>query len=178
MNYRIGVTSLLLAVAFTSLSFGQGMPNHVKKSLDKLIGTWQMQTSAEDQELDTVVIEWAVKDTALKFTWVGTDLKTNEPGSSIGMIGWHPTKKLLVEYEIGTQGFTSEGTHQISEDGKWVSQIRGTAANEDGTPVYYEYHRVITFQSKDAWSVTIEGIMDGETVRSPQGEQVSTFRRK
>ena len=134
-----------------------------------------MEFSTEEKvreaELD---VEWAVPNTVLRFSWKGIDPQTGKPGASIGMLGWHPTKKMVVQYEIGTDGFTSQGTHQVSTDGTWVSPIRGTTSNESGRVVPYEYHRTFQFKSKDEWIVTAEGFMDGK----PVATQTSTFRRK
>lgn len=159
--------SLLLFVFLTFLSTqlaAQEMPAHVKKSLDKLVGKWEFERSEGDEDLNSVSIEWAVENTAIKFSWNGTDPQTGKPGSSVGIVGWHPGKKMLVEYEIGTLGFTSEGTHHITTDESWTSPLRGTKTTKDGEVVHYEHFRTINFESADKWTVTVRGFENGKPI--------------
>jgi hypothetical protein len=175
MNCRTTIASLLLTAVTASLSFGQGMPDHVKKSLDKLVGTWKMETPIDGEVTEAALtVEWAVDDTAIRFAWKGTDVLTRKLGSSTGILGWHPTKKLCIENEVGTDGFTSDGSHWISEDGTWESPIRGTNNKPDGTIIYFEEHRTFKFVSADEFNITIEGVVDGERMKP----RVTTFRRK
>ncbi|MCR9294997.1 MAG: hypothetical protein NXI32_19950 [bacterium] len=166
---------LAVVAVFPFSATAQEMPKHVQENLEKIVGTWQMKTE-KDQDVSTaeVVIEWAVKGVALRFNWQGTDLHTKESGLSTGILGWDPVKKVVLEYEIGTQGYTSQGTHHSFRENSWTSPIRGTNADEQGNIVWFEHHRTIEIKSPDEWTVTGTGIMDGK----PQSKMVSTFTRK
>ena len=175
MSYRACVCSFFLVIAsVASQASAQQMPEHVQTALGKLVGKWTMETVVDGKKTQSkIVVEWAVNDTVLMFKWQGTDFITGKQEASTGILGWNPIKKLVVEYEIGSGGYTSQATHHISKDGKWVSPIRGSTFL-DGKAVFYEEQRTFRFVSKDEWVVTgTDRVIDGE----PQPSDKSTFRR-
>ena len=77
------IVSLVLTVLFvaccTSQAMSQGMPNDVKKQLDKLVGKWKVENTIEDKVVTSEgSAEWAPEKECIKLHFTGTDMVTGK----------------------------------------------------------------------------------------------------
>ena len=173
MICRILLITALVA-SISQQASAQEMPANIKSSLQKLVGTWKMETVVDGKTTHSEVeVKWAPDESVIIFHWSGTDFDTGQQNSGSGMLGWDALRELVVEHEIDKDGATFDSTHHI-EEGKWVSPTRG-AIVVDGKGTYIEAHRVFTFKSEDEWKVVgRDRVIGGK----PVPDAVSTFRRK
>jgi hypothetical protein len=166
---------LIALTSFVSQLSAQEMPDHVRASLGKIVGEWQMTMKEGDKKtVAGITIKWANDESVLVFTWQGADFTSGRKTSSTGIIGWDAARQVVIEHEIGADGSTFHGTHHIAKDGTWVSPYRGSIV-VDGKPVFFETHRKFKFVSKDEWIITGTSWMLGE---EPRNDIVGTFKRK
>jgi hypothetical protein len=171
---RVAPVFVVLA-SLVSQALAQGMPDHVRGALGKLVGHWQMVLEDGDKKaVSEIDIKWANDKSVILFTWKGTDFTSGRKTSSTGIIGWDAVRQVVVEHEIGADGSTFHGTHHIAKDGTWVSPHEGSMV-VDGKPVFFESHRKIVFVSKDKWIITGTNWTLGE---EPSDDGVGEFTRK
>jgi len=113
------VFSVLL---FANAARGERMPPEIHKSLEKLVGTWEIETRVDDQAVSTIVtLKWSADKNTIHYEAKGGSLTTGAANTTFsGILGWDGSKRVVSEYNYNSLGETMSATHEI-KDGNWVS---------------------------------------------------------
>ena len=98
------------------------MPPEIHKSLEKLVGTWEIETRVDDQAVSTIVtLKWSADKNTIHYEAKGGSLTTGAANTTFsGILGWDGSKRVVSEYNYNSLGETMSATHEI-KDGNWVS---------------------------------------------------------
>ncbi len=173
------IVSLVLTALFvaccTSQAISQGMPNDVRRQLDKLVGKWKVENTIEDNVVASEgSAEWAPEKECIKWHFTGTDVVTGKQFSATGLIGWDSVKKVAIEKGFSSDGDSSTATFTFKSDDEWLSPVRAVEQTPAGDFKNAKSRRVFTWKSDDVMEVrsTKRTVGDEE-----QPDIVSIFRR-
>ncbi len=151
----------------------QSMPENVKKSLDKLVGTWEITTMIDDRKVkERVKLGWVNDESVLVYQGEGENFRSGTKVRFSGMLGWDPVKKTVEESGFDTSGGTFKADHKITDE-KWIGQMTATGI-VDGAAKVEKSTREFVFEGKDRWIIVCtDRVLDGVK----QSERKHDFRR-
>ena len=129
------------------------MPVHVKQSLDRLVGRWEIETRiGERRIIEHATLEWSADETTLFYQGEGEKfaIKGQETRFS-GVFGWDAEAQVVREFGFDNQGGTFVSEHRITPT-SWSDTTTSTAVSE-GKAVSEVFHRTFVFQSADEWTL-------------------------
>ena len=158
-------TFLLVCLLGSAVSLrAQSMPEHIKKSLDKLVGTWEITTQLDGRPVtERVKLSWINGESVLVYQGEGENFRTGIKVRFSGILGWDPERKTVEESGFDTSGGTFSANHRISGD-KWIGEMSGKSVVE-GKPKVETGTREFVFDDKDNWAILCTDIkVDGENI--------------
>jgi hypothetical protein len=128
------------------------MPEPIKKSLDKLVGTWEITTQIDGRKVtERVELGWVNDESVLVYQGEGENFRSGLKVRFSGILGWDPVGQTVEESGFDTSGGTFKANHKISGE-KWIGQMTGTGV-VDGAPKVETATREFTFDGKDHWVI-------------------------
>ena len=114
---------LLTLLAIPQFAAAQKMPTEVHDNLMKLVGTWEIETGVNGQDISTVVtLKWSEDRNTIHYEASGSSLKTGLDNATFsGILGWDGSRQLVMEYRYNSLGETMQATHRISKS-SWKSR--------------------------------------------------------
>lgn len=163
MFIRFVVVSLCLLSSVVSVN-AQTMPEKIKKSLSKLVGTWEITTEIDGRKVtERVQLDWVNDESVLVYQGEGENFRTGAKTRFSGILGWDPEKRTVEETGFDTSGGTFRADHKIS-DKKWIGQMSAKSMVEN-KPKVETGTREFVFQDKDHWAILCTDIkVDGSKV--------------
>lgn len=139
------------------------MPEHVKASLNRMVGDWMLTTELGDRTVsETVTFESRGDDDVIFYEVIGESFLTGEPTRMTGIFAWDEQAGKVMEHGFTHDGGTLTAIHDISVDG-WTDQVTRTHFM-DGRHVSETVDRVFTFQSADRFTLVWKNRMvDGNS---------------
>ena len=172
MNF-IAPCLLLTLLAIPQFAAAQKMPTEVHDNLMKLVGTWEIETGVNGQDISTVVtLKWSEDRNTIHYEASGSSLKTGQDNVTFsGILGWDGSRQLVTEYSYNSLGETMQATHRISKS-LWKSRTRSVSF-KDGTPVTEESLRVFQWNRHDHLKINVTNRKQNDDALP---DQTYTFR--
>ena len=167
------IVIVLATLSVSSTAFAQTMPPHVRSSLNRLIGTWTIETRIDDRVvIENATMDWTAGQSALVYQGKGQSFETGNPVSFSGILGWDASTQTVKEQGFDTRGGMFWAVHTISKD-SWTDKATSVDIAE-GKSTATQIQRTFTFQSADQWTIDNQRApKDGK----PQSAYKSIFRR-
>lgn len=144
----------LIAVCISSQVHAQGMPDEVRKQLDRLVGTWEVKTTVGDKVVTAEgKADWAPGKECIRWSFKGEDIETGAMMASTGLIGWNSLKKIATETAFSSNGQSFFSNFTFKSDKEWTSPFRGVAATEKGEFKPSKAKRIFTWKSDDVLEI-------------------------
>jgi len=139
------------------------MPEHVKASLNRMVGDWVLTTELGDRTVsETVTFESRGNEDVIFYEVIGESFLTGEPTRMTGIFAWDEQARKVMEHGFTHEGGTLTAKHDITVDG-WTDQVTRTHFM-DGRHVSETVDRVFTFQSADRFTLVWKNRMvDGNS---------------
>jgi len=150
------------------------MPEHVKSSLNRMVGDWVLTTQLNDRTVsETITFEMRGGEDVILYEVIGESFLTGEPARMTGVFGWDERAGKVMEHGFTHEGGTLTAIHHITVDG-WTDQVTRTHFM-DGRHVNETVDRVFTFQSADRFTLVWKNrLVDGK----PEPGMMSIFTRQ
>lgn len=161
MFVRLVLSCVLLSVLSLSAS-AQSMPDRVRKSLDQLVGTWEITTDIDGRKVtERVKLEWLSDKNAMVYQGEGENFQTGQKARFTGILGWDPAREIVEESGFDSSGGTFKATHTISAK-KWIGTMKA-ATRMDGESSLETATREFLFDDKDNWVIVCsDRVLNGE----------------
>ena len=168
MNQKYSAIAICI-FSICATASAQTIPAHVHKTLNRLIGTWEVQTRIGNRvAIENATFEWTVGQSAVLYQGKGESFPaTGKKVSFMGVLGWDAINQVIKEYGFDTGGGTFVATHRISKE-SWTDNSESITLVE-GKRASTKYKRTFTFQSDRAWTIEYRDL-------SLDGESRSTFK--
>ena len=169
----VTATICFVLTMLSSCSFGQGIPDSVRKKFSQYVGNWK----EVDQIDGNVVSEGRISLIALphgegfEYRYAGSDKQNGEQVNSIGIIGWDESKQKLVEFNVGNSGSSFSSEFKETDDG-YSAPITGVGKNTSGKLVPFRGERALS-NSGNEFVVVSHSTYEGDKER----RMTSTFTR-